>query len=280
MVGSILVLVAQYNLDAGLKAQQIMSFMFEPKMLSKLTPDIVDMGRLSQANPQTITKSAQAIQQQLCEYAESCPEFIGKVQLYGDREIFKYIRIIENFQIKIVDLTNQTLAISKSMVDVLLSGLLMTIMLQINLLFQIIHLILVDVFWTILSMALKAVWMAYASTLMSGSYGYWPSPLTGVMVIMLAGVQLAIEAEYLAYIFIKIAMYILNTVIAILLVMIIHLAWIVNLVLGLLFVAERLLEQIAGLAGTIPCIPIITMAQKKAIADLTIRTTGALACIS
>jgi len=273
-------LIVQYNLDAATKAQQIVSLTFDPKMFSKLMPDIYDPIRLANSNAQTLVKSGLESKQYNCDYVELCPEFIARVQIYGDKEIFKYLRIILNFNEKIAMLTKQILSTSTAIIDMLKSGLLMTLFLQIDLMLQIVHLVLVDVFWTVFSMALKGVWMAYAATLMSGSFGFWASPATGAMVIMLAGVQLGIEAQYLAYLFVKIGQYIINTVIAILQVLITFIAWIANLAIQLILQSERLLEQIAGLAGTIPCIPVIKMAQTNAIAQLQARYSQIVACLA
>jgi hypothetical protein len=142
-------------------------------------------------------------------------------------------------------------------------------MLTINLNLQILHLQLIDIFWTELSMALKSIWAAYAATLTSGIPCFWPSPATGAMVLVLMAVQLGIESMYLAYIFAKIAQYVISTTIAILLTVLTYVAWTINLLGRVIMLSTKLFEQIQGMAGTLACIAPISASMASAISQYT-----------
>lgn len=266
-------LTTQYNTDAALKAGLMVNRIIDPKMMALFIPDHADPIRLAGAMTTVASKSAALAAQYLLEYGEACPEFIGKTTVIADLEIKKYTDIILRFEDKIKKLTDEINNAIVAIIDILISALLMIVTLTINLLAQLLHFMLIEIFWTMLSIALKAVWMAYAATLMTGVTCFWPSPATGVMVIMLAAVQVGIEVLYLAYLFAKIAQYIVMTVLAIIFVLLTFIPMVINLVNRILILSVQLFEQITGLAQTLICIPTITAAKAGAIAQFTSMTT-------
>jgi hypothetical protein len=214
------------------------------------------------------------------EKVDYITEFIYKLQIEADQLIQQLTNITLNYTVEFIEIMKDITAIMESITRNLLSLTNMILYLNTLLAYQITYLTVVDIFQTMLNLALMFVWTVYASLFAIPDENSPPdqrAPENGTFIYaVLIPWQIIILILYLSYILIMISLYVSNHAVSVELVMAQSTAIIARRAADVVILFDRALEQVTGFNGSLILTLSVIDSKAKGTAVLTSQLVNTL----
>lgn len=260
-------LIAEYAKNIATACIDIAIGQPTPKSKIYCALDKIDPLKLAQnPNPDVAVKAA-ILETYLLpmEKTQQIPEFIYDLNVETDQLIKHLFEIVLKYTLEFISLLKEIAATIESIIRHLLSLIRMILWFTLQFVLQVVYNLIVDVLWTIINIFLIAIWEVYAMLFFTPDSVSVPdmrAPENGGMIMgVLIPCQLIILILYLIYIVLMIVQYVINYILSILLLIILVVTIIVKRALEIPILFERIIQQITGVAGTAPLIPVVIDAQ-------------------
>lgn len=281
MAGLLPPLLAQYTLETQKTVIDLTTLQALGELIIRTSYfDNVSFERLAEVSivdPMVSSKMAKFDLNAQIEFADRCPRLINEVKYYGQIEIDKYNKILENFDSKIATLNQNSLAVTMSLSDFMLDFAATVLSFSLLSMQNILTLATRDLLRCSINVLdlVGGIWPEYIQEALATGGASIDFPgfafngvFQGNFISGLMGMQSALLENEILYLIEKIAEYILMPALALLLMMAYFLVVSELLMTMLLEITIELMEQEMGKLSVSLLPPMIEIAVEVAVAEL------------